>query len=168
METMTVQPEPTMKAEPRAEHAWLRQLLGEWVMESYDEGAGEKDSEWTESVRHVGDVWVVAESRGEMPDGGPATMIMTLGYDPQRQRFVGTFIGSMMTHLWVYDGELDASGKVLTLHAEGPDFKDPGKTVPYRDVIELESPDHRVLRSLLLGEDGTWKQIMSMRYRRVG
>ena len=35
-------------------------------------------------------------------------MIMTLGYDPQKKRFVGTLIGSMMTHLWVYDGALDA------------------------------------------------------------
>ena len=42
-----------------------------------------------------------------MPDGGPATMIMTLGYDPAKKRFVGTFIGSMMTNLWVYEGELE-------------------------------------------------------------
>ena len=25
----------------------------------------------------------------------------------------------MMTHLWVYDGRLDAAGRVPTLHAEG-------------------------------------------------
>jgi hypothetical protein len=35
-----------------------------------------------------------------MPGGGAATMFLTLGYDPQRERYVGTWIGSMMTHLW--------------------------------------------------------------------
>ena len=45
---------------------------------------------------------------------------MTLGYDPVQKRFVGTFIGSMMTHMWIYNGTLDAAGKVLTLDTEGP------------------------------------------------
>ena len=46
-------------------------------------------------------------------------MMMSLGFDPQKGRFVGTFIGSMMTHLWIYDGALDASGQALILDAEG-------------------------------------------------
>ena len=54
-------------------------------------------------------------------------MIMTLGYDPQKKRYVGTWIGSMMTHLWVYDGALDAAGKVLTLDAEGPAWPATGR-----------------------------------------
>jgi hypothetical protein len=29
------------------------------------------------------------------------------------------WIGLMMTYLWVYDGELDADERVLTLNAEG-------------------------------------------------
>jgi len=41
--------------------------------------------------------------------------MMTLGYDPQKKRYLGTWIGSMMSHLWVYEVELDASGSVLTL-----------------------------------------------------
>jgi hypothetical protein len=45
-----------------------------------------------------------------MPCAGPATTMMTLGYDPPKRRFVGTFNDSMMTHLWVYDGALDAAG----------------------------------------------------------
>jgi Protein of unknown function (DUF1579) len=31
-----------------------------------------------------------------------------------KKRFVGTWIGSMMTYMWVYDGELDRSERVLT------------------------------------------------------
>ena len=44
-----------------------------------------------------------------MPGGGTATTMMTLGDDPQKKRFVGTWVGSMMTYLSVYDGELDAA-----------------------------------------------------------
>jgi hypothetical protein len=43
-----------------------------------------------------------------VPGGGLARMLMTLGYNPQTRRYTGTWVGSMMTHLWVYDGWLDA------------------------------------------------------------
>ena len=55
-----------------------------------------------------------------MPDGTPATTQITLGYDPAKKRFVGTWLGSMMTHLWIYDGELSADERTLTLSSEGP------------------------------------------------
>src|SRR3712207_8501500 len=59
-----------------------------------------------------------SEGQGDMPGGGVGTTLMTLGYDPQTQRYVGTWGGSMMNYLWVYDGELDVDGRVLTLASE--------------------------------------------------
>jgi len=117
-------------------------------------------------VRSLGDLWVLAEGQGEMPDGRPATTLMTLGYDPQRQRFVGTWVGSMMTYLWVYDGELDAGERVLTLNSEGPSMNDDGTMARYQDVIEFKSDDHRVLNARVQGADGTWQQFMTVEYRR--
>jgi hypothetical protein len=93
-------------------------------------------------------------------------MMMTPGYDPQRKRYVGTWIGSMMTHLWVHEGELNASEKVLTLNAEGPSMAGGGKMAKYKDVIELKSDDHRLLTSHLLRDGGTWQQLMTAHYRR--
>jgi hypothetical protein len=81
-------------------------------------------------------------------------------------KFVGTFIGSMMTNLWVYEGELDASGKKLVLDAEGPSFADPTKTARYKDTVEILSPDHRTLSSQYLAEDGTWHHFMTAHYHR--
>jgi hypothetical protein len=121
----------------------------------------------TETVRSLGGLWVVCEGRGEMPGGGTATTIMTLGYDPARKRYVGTFIGSMMTHLWVYDGALDAGGQVLTLDTEGPSFPDQGKLAKYQDVIEFVTDDHRTLSSQTPGPDGQWHRFMTAHYRRV-
>ena len=120
----------------------------------------------TEPVRSLGGLWIIAEGQGTMPDGGPATMIITLGYDLQKGRFVGTFVGSMMTYLWIYDGELDPAERVLTLEADGPSFTDPGATAKYRDVVEIVSDDHRMLRSSVLGDDGEWHEFMTAHYRR--
>ena len=98
-------------------------------------------------MRSIGGLWVQAEGRGEMPGGGDLVMVLTLGYDPKKKRYVGTWVGSMMANLWVYDGALDATGKVLTLETEGPDMTAEGKTAKYKDVIEFKSDDHRVLTS---------------------
>ena len=51
----------------------------------------------------------IGEGEGECPDGTMAKSIITLGYDPEKQRFVGTFVASMTTHLWPYDGSSKAT-----------------------------------------------------------
>jgi hypothetical protein len=129
---------------------------------------GKPPAQWKafESVRSLAGLWFLAEGQGEMPGGGASTTLMTLGYDPQKKRYVGTFIGSMMTNLWVYDGALDAAGRVLTLDTEGPDFTAEGKMTKYKDMIEFKSDDHRVLTSNMLGDDGKWHGVMTAHYRR--
>jgi hypothetical protein len=103
-----------------------------------------------------------------MPGGGVAKMLMTLGYDPRRKRFVGTWVGSMMTHLWAYEGALDPGGTVLTLDTEGPSFAGVGGLARYQDLTEWQGDDHRILRSRMLGNDGTWYGFMTAHYRRMG
>jgi hypothetical protein len=158
------------KPEPQKEHQWLKQLLGEWTFEGEAMMGPEASPEkfrGTERVRSIGDLWFLSEGEGSMPDGGASVSLATLGYDPQKKRFVGTFIGSMMTNLWVYDGSLDASERVLTLDTEGPGMTGDGKMAKYQDVIEIQSADQRTLTSRVQGDDGTWTQIMKMTYRRT-
>jgi len=161
--------EMTTKVEPHKEHRWLQKLVGEWTSESSASGKpGEAPVKITgrESVRALGELWIVADGHGEMPGLGPAMALMTLGYDPLKQRFVGTWVGSMMTHMWVYDGELDAAGTVLTLNSEGPSMEDDGKTAHYQDVVEFKSRDYRVLTARVQGADGQWQSFMTTEYRR--
>jgi hypothetical protein len=161
--------EAAMHAEPQKDHQWLQKLVGEWTSEAEAAMGPDKPPEkftGTETVRSIGGLWVVCEGRGEMPGGGTATTIMTLGYDPAKTLYVGTFIGSMMTHLWVYEGRLDPTAKVLTLDTEGPNFGAEGKTTQYKDAIGFKSDDHRVLTSHMLGEDGKWHPFMTAHYRR--
>ena len=119
----------------------------------------------TESVRSLGGLWVLCEGRGEMPDGGEATTFMTLGFDTQKGGYVGTWIGSMTSFLWLYRGTLDEEGKVLALDTEGPNFAGEG-LAKFQDIIEIKSDDHRVLTSHTLGEDGIWHRFMTASYRR--
>jgi hypothetical protein len=157
-----------MKAEPRKEHQWLQQLVGEWTIEEeamMEPGKPPEKLTGNESVRSLGGLWIVAEGKGEMPGGGMAKTMMILGYDPRKERYVGSWVGSMMTHLWLCDGTLDAVGRVLTLDTEGP-MGEEGKLGKFRDVIEILGDDHRVLTSHMLGDDGKWHEHMRTNYRR--
>jgi hypothetical protein len=93
---------------------------------------------------------------------------MTLGFDPAKGRFVGTFVASMMHHLWIYEGGLDAGRNALTLHTEGPGVEDDVKMAQYRDVITFEDDDYRVMTSSYQRDDGTWQLFMTAHYRRAG
>lgn len=177
METATTPPTtvtpPTdqgspMSAPPRQEHMWLQKLVGDWTFES-ECGPGQPTEKYhgTETVKPLGEAWIVGEGQGEMPGGGIGKMMITLGFDPKRNRFVGTWVGSMMQHLWVYDGELDPSHRVLTLNSEGPSFTDPEKLAKYQDIIEIKNDEHRTLSSRVLGEDGKWTHFMTANYWRT-
>jgi hypothetical protein len=89
-----------MEAKPQKEHAWLQRLVGEWRAEMECRMGPDQPSmtsTGSETVRSLGGLWTLGEGEGEAPDGTPVRSLMTLGYDPQKQRFVGIFIASMMT-----------------------------------------------------------------------
>lgn len=159
-----------MKAVIAEQHAWLHRLVGEWRVEMTSmHGVAQPPGTMpgTESVRRLGDVWVLLEGRGVAPDNSPVQSQMTLGWDPPRSAFVGTWIGSMMNHLWVYRGRLDDGGRQLLLDSEGPAFDDPARSERYRDIIEIVSDDERLLHGNLLQPDGQWQRFMTARYTRL-
>ena len=155
------------KPEPQKEHEWLHRLVGEWTseMSGCEPIQPAQTYHGKETVRSIGGLWVVCE--GEMPGDDTHRSIMTLGYDPAKKKFVGTFIASMMTFLWTYEGELDPGGKALVLNAEGPTFTGDGKMAKYRDTITFISDDERTLTSHILGDDGKWTHFMEATYRRL-
>ena len=156
-------------AKPQTEHEWLQRLVGAWTASMPPPPEAPADApppEWTERVRSLQGLWVVGESDGEMPGMGPVSNVITLGYDPAKQTFVGTFVSSMMPNLWVYEGALEEDGTALALLTEGPDFEDATKTSRYREVIAFQDPDRRTFTSSVATEDGGWREIMRVEYRR--
>jgi len=78
-----------------------------------------------------------------------------------RKKYVGTWVDSMTDYLWRYEGEVDKSGKKLTLNAEGPNFMTGEGTTQFRDSYEFNSPDHIIAISEMMGADGEWLTIMT-------
>lgn len=156
-------------AEPQEEHQWLQKLVGNWRYESEMAEPGEEPVKvtGTERVHTLGGLWFVAEGEGPMAGGSTSNTMLTVGFDPQRRRFVGSWVGSMMASQFVYDGELDSEKRSLTLYSEGPNMSDPSKTATYRDVIEFLSDDHRTLTGQLQNDDGTWTSLVTTHYYRT-
>ena len=158
-----------MKNEARPENLWLHQFLGDWTYEAdcfMGPGKPREIFRGKESVGKLGDYWVVGQGEGEMPGGSTGHTLLTLGFDKD-QGYVGTWVGSMMSRLWVYAGKMDESGKMLTLECEGPNFLGEG-TAFFRDIHTLHTPDHRSISSYSQGADGEWTEFMTAQYRRVG
>lgn len=152
-------------AKPRAEHGFLEKMVGSWDVTS--DMSGEKP--WVENVRSLQGIWIIAEGSGEMPgeEGGPATTMLTLGFDAAKGKYVGTWFGSMMDNLWVYEGEVEPDGKTLSLYTVGPSMSGEGMA-DYREQVTFLSDDHRTFNSSAKQPDGSWKQFMEAHYRKRG
>ncbi len=84
---------------PVEQHEWLQKFVGEWELESVVTMGPDQppfESEGTETVRSIGGFWVVSEIKGICPmDNSPFTGILTLGFDPEKDTFIGSWIDSV-------------------------------------------------------------------------
>ena len=152
---------------PVKEHEWLHQFVGEWEsdMESaMGPGQPAMKCKGTMNSRMLGGFWVISESKADMM-GQTMNGIQTIGYDPAKKKYVGTWVDNMMNLMWQYEGSVDSTGKILTLEAEGPNFMAEGKTTKFRDAYEFKSKDHIVATSSMLA-DGKWMTFMNGNIRR--
>lgn len=152
---------------PQKEHEWLKQVTGEWEYDAkitMEPGKPAMNTSGTEVSQSVGGFWTVSENNGEMM-GSPFKGIMTLGYSPEKSKYIGTWVDSMQNKMWEYEGTVDESGKKLTLHAEGPCPMQGGKMVKFQESLEIKSPDHKVFSSKV-DMDGKWVDVMHIDYKR--
>jgi hypothetical protein len=168
MSTETTQEEmgPT---KPVAEHAWLKQLVGNWKTKSemFMPDGSKMESEGTETVEDFGGLWAYGSGQGTMPDGDTMGYKVGLGYDVSFKEYRGFMMMSVSSHLWKYTGTLSPDGRTMTLDCEGPDMMNEGKTAQYRDIIEIIDADHRTLTSTGQLPDGSWATFMKASYERA-
>jgi hypothetical protein len=150
------------------QHELLKKFVGEW--ESTAEAIpGPNMPAMTckgrSSAKMLGGFWVVIESETEMM-GMKINAMQTIGYNPDKKKYVGTWVDSMFNHKWDYMGAVDSAGKKLTFEAEGPNFLADGKTAKFRDTYEFKSADHIEATSSMQDEDGKWVQFMTAQIKR--
>ena len=150
---------------PQKEHEWLQQLTGEWETEgevTTEPGKPPMKTKGSESNRAIGGFWILSEHKGDF-FGSPFTGILSLGYSPEKKKYMGTWFDSVTSHLWTYQGSVDATGKILTLETEGP--SPDGKTGKFREAITVKDKDHKEFTSSM-EKDGQWVTYLKMQYTR--
>lgn len=160
--------EAPQPSKPEKEHEWLKQLVGEWKTHGKAEnGPGQPpfECDGTESTQAIGDLWIVAQGESHAM-GMTVKSMLTLGYDAEKKKFVGTWVDSMFNHMWKYEGTLDESGKSLTLMTEGPNMMKPGEMAKYKEVLEFKDKDHKTFTSHMQ-VDGEWVKFMTAEATRV-
>jgi len=155
-------------AKPSKEHKLLEQFAGDWKMTAEAEPAPGQPPikcEGSETAKMLGGFWLISEGQGDMM-GTPVNSRLTIGYDPAKKKYIGTFCCTMDSTLWTYEGKMDETGKKLTLETEGPMPMDPSKKCKFREVLELQDPDHKTFTSYIQGEDGKEVKMVEMKYER--
>jgi len=159
-----------MFSQPQPQHQIFEKLVGNWnVSTKCSMGPDQPAAEFkgTSVGRMMGGLWLLLEGSGTGPDGVEGEHLFTLGYDPAKNGYVGSFICSVMDHLWLYDGTYDEASRKLILNSEGPKMDQSGGLAHYRDAFEFVSEDHCILTSHMLGEDDQWHQFMTADYHRA-
>lgn len=152
---------------PKEEHQWLDQLIGNWTTDSecqMPDGSSQK-STGVLKCRSLGGMWLLMDGSGTSPEGDEWSTMMTLGFDPEKDCYVGTFVASMMFRLWLYEGSVDGTHKKLVLDAEGPGFDGSG-TARYQDSVEILDKDRWTLSSQVLDDSGNWVSFMKVHHQR--
>lgn len=142
---------------PPIEAAWLQKFVGEWESESdlhMEDGAPPVKGTGSESVSSLGGFWIVVQGKGEMM-GMNMSYLMNIGYDSEKKKYVASWIDSLSSFKWNYEGIVDESGKIFTLEAEGPCPMRPGELTKFKDVTEFIDKDTRKFTSMMFDE-GKW------------
>ena len=159
-----------MQEQATADHKWLLDWVGTWkyASECQMPDGSTATVEGRETVRAVGDLWILAERVAGMPGmDGEMDCVTSLGFDTRRGVFRGSWAGSPMTHMYQYVGSLDDERRVLTLDCTGPSSDDPETDGEFQDVYTVVSPNERRMQSQMRQDDGSWLVFMEATYTRV-
>lgn len=155
-------------AGPAKEHEWLQSLAGQWEADLEvvaAPGQPPMKLKATETTRRIGQLWILTEAETKQAAMHFARGLI-LGYDTAKKKYVGTWVDSNSTHIGRYEGTMDAAGKTLTLEGEIPHPYDNVRMVKVREVIELKSPDQKVVTTSLQGDDGNWFTLVTVNAQR--
>lgn len=147
---------------PTKQHEMLSKKVGKWNTTMIMPGA--PNAKGTSTNRMVGDFWLIDDLETEVM-GAPYHGHGVLGYDPEKEKFVGVWADSMNPSLMTFEGEFDEESKTLTYEVPG---KNPmtGKAHIEKHETKFISDDEFEFRMLWPGENDTMQEVMKITYER--
>lgn len=156
---------------PSPEHEVLKKDVGTWEATtkmwmgpdgSPDPSAEPSVSKGTEVNRMLGDFWLISTFKGDF--GGMAFEgHSTMGYDPQKKAFVGSWTDSVSPYAMHMTGSYDASTETMTLKSKGIGMD--GKETTGKMTVKY-SADGRVMTMYDI-VDGKEIKTMEVSYKKV-
>ncbi|MBL8824770.1 MAG: DUF1579 family protein [Planctomycetia bacterium] len=127
--------QPPEMPKPSTEHAYLKKLVGNWDCTMKMMGMEMKCSH---SYEMLGEFWVMGKFEGDF--GGMKFYGRdTCGWDPNKKKYVMTWVDSMSPTLTMLEGTMDASGKTLT--TEGMSTNMEGKPCKVKEIVTWKNDD---------------------------
>ncbi|GAB5442023.1 MAG: DUF1579 domain-containing protein [Fuerstiella sp.] len=147
------------------EHKMLKRFVGKWktVSEAFEDGKPTFKAEGTMTGNMMGEFWLLSETKAGGA-GFEMKALQTIGYDASKKKYVGTWIDTMVNHMWQYEG--DAEGDKLVLNTEGPNYMTDGSMAKFRDVYEFVSDDE-IRTSSEIWQDDKWIVFMKGSAKRM-
>ena len=154
-------------ATPGAPHGLLASMVGSWEVKSVClmEAGGEplEHTGVSEQRMVLGGRFLQQHFDGDMM-GTPFSGIGFMGYDNHKGKYVSTWLDSMGTGIYYFEGDAGADGKTIT---QTCDFDDPVRgPLRWRTVTRIVDGDTMKFEMFTTGESGTEELMADMTYTR--
>ena len=131
-------------AQPSEEHKLLKDDVGTWKadMTIWIPGMDEPMTAVGEEVNEMfGSFWVTSKFKADMM-GQPFEGRATMGFDPVKKKYIGTWFDTMNPHMSFMEGTYDKESKTLTMITTGVGMD--GKPSKGKNVVVTNDDGSRV------------------------
>jgi len=153
---------------PGKEHELLKQFVGKWDVTGkffMDPDQPPLEIKGTDTAKmDMNDFWLLGHFKGDFL-GKPFEGRSVMGYSPTKKKYVGSWVDSMMPHLFVNEGDADEAGKVFTMIGDGFDPAT-GKPAKEKWVMQFKDADNHTMTFYTTGADGKERKTGELSYKR--
>ena len=150
---------------PGAEHKVLEQLTGTWdckVKLWLDPSKDPMVSDGKVTRKLIMNGLFLEEHVDGKFGGEDFKGLGLLGYDPNKKKYVGSWVDSMGPGMMIMEGTYEEKTKTMTTFSDEVDPK--GKKSKFRSVLKMESADHHIHEMFSTPEGGKETKMMEIHY----
>lgn len=145
---------------PMAEHKMLLESAGDWEgsVVHIAPDKTESTAQARERIEPIGPYWTQSRFESDFM-GSPYLGTGVMGYDPEKKKFIGTWVDNMSSYFALMEGKME--GDKLVMRWQAPDLTS-GKLVPHRS--ETTHAADTVTTTFFVGDGaGTKNMVITMK-----